>query len=148
MQSKTTHWFEAKVTYPKTMGNGLVKKTSEFFTIEAVSFTEAEARAIQEMSAYTDEIEVTALKHADYQEVIFTNVEADDRWYKVKMAYITVDEKTGNEKRNGVNYLIQSESLECASKSIKEFLHDSFMDYTIECVKETKILDVIECQSK
>ena len=41
------NWFECKVTYEKMMENGL-QKVSEPYLVDALSFTEAEARKEQE----------------------------------------------------------------------------------------------------
>lgn len=37
------NWFETKVRYDKTMENGAIKKVTEAYMVDALSFTEAEA---------------------------------------------------------------------------------------------------------
>ena len=95
MRSRTAIWFETKVRYEKTIDDGSQKKVTEQYTVDALSFTEAEATIIEEMSSYiSGEFEVSDIKKATYKEVFFSEAEADDRWYKVKLQFITIDEKT------------------------------------------------------
>ena len=56
-------WFECKVRYDKTMETGLLKKTTETYIVEALSFTEAERRFIEEMTPFiSGEFTVTDIK--------------------------------------------------------------------------------------
>ena len=96
MRSRTAKWFECTCQYEKTMEDGLQKKVKETNVVDALSFTEAEKRFIEEMSSYiSGEFDVTAMKIAQYKEVFFNDAdESADRWYKVKLDFITINEKT------------------------------------------------------
>jgi hypothetical protein len=119
MRSKTAQWFECKIRYEKTMDDGLQKKVTEQYVVDALSFSEAEERITEEMSSYiSGEFDVTDIKIATYKEIFFSDDEAADRWYKAKLQFITVDEKTDKEKRSNVNYLVQAATLPGPVKNI------------------------------
>lgn len=145
MRSRTTTWFECKIRYEKTMEDGTQKKVTELYTVDALSFTEAEASIIEEMSAYiSGEFEVRDIKKAAYGEIFFSDAPSADRWYKAKLMFITIDEKTEKEKRSSVNYLVHADSLPQAVKNIDEVMGGTMIDYTIASVAETQIMDVFE----
>ena len=145
MRSKTSEWFECKVQYEKVMEDGMQKKVTESYTVEALSFTEAEARIIEEMSLYIKgEYEVKDIKKSKYKDILFSYDKNDDRFYQAKIQFITLDEKTKKEKRSNFVYLVQAATLNGAIKGIDEVMGGTMIDYTSVEAKETKILDVIE----
>ena len=94
MRSKTTSWFETKVRYDKTMEDGQNKKVTEAYTVEALSFSEAESAITEEMSHYiSGEFDVKAITPAAYGEIFFSDADSDDKWFKARLAFITIDEK-------------------------------------------------------
>ena len=145
MRSKTSLWFETKVKYDKTMEDGQPKKVSESYVVEAMSFGEAEEKITEEMSAYiSGEFDVKAITPTTYGEIFFSENTNDDRWYKTKLQFITIDEKTEKEKRSSVYYLVQAASLNGAVKNIEEVMGTTMNDSVIAAINETKIMDVIE----
>ncbi|MBR4929376.1 MAG: DUF4494 domain-containing protein, partial [Bacteroidaceae bacterium] len=93
-------WFECKVKYDKTMENGLIKQVTEAYLVDALSFTEAERRFLEEIEPFmSGEFMVTDIKRAKIAELFESNDGLADRWFKCKVAFITLDEKTGAEKR-------------------------------------------------
>ena len=149
MRSRTANWFECKIRYEKTMEDGLQKKVTEAYTVDALSFSEAEERITEEMSSYiSGEFTVQDIKKAPYSEIFFSDLEMADRWYKAKLQFITIDEKTEKEKRSSVNYLVQAGTLNGAVKSIDEFMGTTNNDYVIVSVCETTLMDVFEYKKK
>jgi hypothetical protein len=145
MRSRTATFFECKVRYEKVMEDGLQKKVTEQYVVDALSFSEAEKRIIEEMSAYiSGEFEVTDVKKAQYKEVFFSDADLEDRYYKAKLAFITIDEKTEKEKRSNVTYLVQAATLDGAVKNINEVMNGTMIDYEKSNIAETKIIDVFE----
>ena len=138
-------WFECRIKYEKTMDDGLQKKVSETYVVDALSFTEAEQRIMEEMSSYiSGEFEVADIKKAVYKEIFFSDAEMADRWYKTKLQFITIDEKTEKEKRSAVNYLVQAGTLNGAVKNIDEVMGGTMIDYVIASVSESTLMDVFE----
>ena len=145
MRTRTAIWFEAKVRYEKVMEDGLQKKVTELYVIDALSYSEAETRIMDEMSSYiSGEFEVADLKKAAYKEVFFSDKETDDRWYKARLQFITIDEKTEKQKRSAVTYLVQAATLDGAVKNINEVMNGTMIDYEKSNIAETKVVDVFE----
>ena len=145
MRSRTAVWFETKIEFEKTMDDGNPKKVKEQYTVDALSFTEAENRITEEMSSYiSGEFNVTDIKKATYKEIFFSDVPSADRWYKAKVQFITIDEKSEKEKRSNVYYLVQAGTLMEAVKNIDAVMGGTMIDYAIASVTETQIMDVFE----
>ena len=145
MRSRTAIWFECKIQYEKMMEDGLQKKVVETYTIDALSFTEAEQRIMEEMSSYiSGEFTIKDIKIAPYGEIFFSDEEMADKWYKTKLQFITIDEKTAKEKKSSVNYLVNAGTLNGAVKNIDEVMGGTMIDYIIYSVSETSLMDVFE----
>lgn len=145
MRSRTSTWFECKIRYEKTMEDGSQKKVTELYVVDALSFTEAEASIIEEMPSYiSGEFEVKDIKKAAYGEIFFSDSPSADRWYKTKLQFITIDDKTEKEKKSNVNYLVHGSTLPGAVKSIDEVMGGTMIDYVIASIAETQIMDVFE----
>ena len=186
MRSRTANWFICKIRYEKVMEDGLQKKVTEQYVVDALSFTEAEARIMEEMSHYiSGEFKVVEIDRCVFKEVFFMGqaekilendaaefskaVNKKDReaakkwedesleekmvktgsyWYKSKVQFITIDEKTEKEKRSNVYYLVEGVNLENARHNIDVVMGGTMIDYVISGVNETKIMDVFEHISK
>ena len=147
MRTRTAEWFETKIKYEKTMEDGQQKKVTEAYVVDALSFTEAERRITEEMSSYiSGEFDVADLKKASYKEIFFSDAETADRWYKTKLQFITIDEKTEKEKRSNVYYLVQAATLPEAVSNINEVMSGTMIDYVIASIAETQLMDVFEYQ--
>ena len=145
MRTRTAQWFETRLRYDKMMEDGQQKKVIEQYVVDALSFGEAEERITKEMSHYiSGEFEVKAITPASYGEIFFSDAESDDRWYKAKLSFITIDEKTEKEKRTSVTYLVQGGTVQSAVKNVEEVMNGTAIDYVIAAVTETKIMDVFE----
>ena len=113
--------------------------------IDALSWGEAEKRILKEMSSYVSgEIEIVDLKIAAYKEIFFADSDMADKWYKAKLAFITIDEKTDKEKRTSVCYLVNAGTINSAIKNIEEVMSGTMIDYNTLNVNETSIMDVFE----
>lgn len=140
-------WFECKIKYEKTMDNGQVKKVTEPYLVDAINFTEAEKRIIEEMTPFmTGEFQVADIKRARYAELFETPGDEADRWFKCKLTFVTLDEKCGAEKKTSQNVLVQASDLRGAIKRLDEGMKGSMMDYVISSVAETPIMDVYHYQ--
>ncbi len=145
MRSRTTDWFEIKIQYEKLQEDGNQKKVTEPYVVDALTFTEAEGTIIEEMSSYiSGEFEVKGISKAPYKEIFFSDNPRDDKWYKTKVQFITLDEKTGEEKYSSTTYLVQGASLQGAIKGIEEVFATGMQDWKLASVAETKLMDVFE----
>ena len=135
------NWFECKVSYEKVMENGTPKKVTEPYLVDALSFTEAEARIIEEMRPFiSGEFTISDIKRARLAELFFN--ENGDRYYKIKVYFITLDEKSGAEKKTASQMLAQASDIEEAVAVLKDGMKGTMADWTIASVTETMIMDV------
>lgn len=135
------NWFECKIKYEKTAEEGKIVKVGEGYLVDAMSFTEAEARIIEEMKPFiSGEFEVANIKRSRINEMFFN--ENGDKWYRSKVNYVTLDEEKGIEKRTSVSMMIQASDMADALKGLVEGMKGSLADYEIASITETAIIDV------
>ena len=136
-------WFECKIRYERVMENGMNKKVTEPYLVDALSFTEAEARIIEEMTPFiSGEFTVSDIKRANYSELFPSDEESADRWFKCKLIFITLDDKSGAEKKTSTQVLVQAADLRDAVKKLDEGMKGTMADYQIASVAETAIMGV------
>ena len=135
------NYLECKISYEKTLENGKEKKVSEPYLVDALSFTEAEARIIEEVKPFiSGEFEVKSIRKYKVAEIVVD--ESGDRFFKCKLNFITLDEKSGNEKKTATNILVQATTLDEAKVTLVNHMKTTMCDYSIEKIEETKIMDV------
>ena len=136
-------YFECGIRYEKTLENGMQKKVTELYIVDALSFTEAEQRITKEMGCYiSGDFEVVTEKITNYSEVVASDNAEADKWYKVKINIVTIDDKLGKEKKAAVYYLIQAKDIDDARRMTNKHMEGSVLDWECEAVSETKIMDV------
>lgn len=139
--------FETKIRYDKIQENGAVKKVTEAYLVDALSFTEAEARIIEEMTPYiSGDFSVVAIKRTKIAEV-FWNPEAE-KWWTVKVNFITLDEKSGVEKKSASLILVQADDDASAREKFNEGMKGTMADYEIAGINETNYLEVFNYKIK
>ena len=145
MRSRTGTWFTTKVKYQKTQEDGSEKVVSETYVVDALSFTEAESSIIDEMAVYVSgDFKVSGITKSNFGEIFFSDVDDDDKWFKAKLQFITIDEKSEKEKRSNVIYLVQAKSLARALRYIDEVMGKTMIDYEVVGLNDTPIMDVFE----
>ena len=143
MKSKVSKYYEVKIQYQKMQEDGKEKKVTEQYVVEALSFTEAESRIIEEMPPYiSGEFDVVSEKIAPYNEIFLSDRTDDDKWFISKVGFITLDERTDKEKKQTFRYLVQAATSELALDYTKEMFSHGMSDYSIEAVQDTPTLDV------
>lgn len=145
MKSVTYIWFEVKARYEQTQEDGMMKKVTDTFAIAASNFAEAYTKGCEyvESSLTSGEYDIIGEKIASYKDVVFSDNVMDDKFYRVKVMFITLDEKSNKEKKIPCYHLVQASSIEKARKYIEEAYSDSMTDYTINEVVETRIIEAI-----
>lgn len=137
------NYFEVTIKYEKQAEEGRIVKVSEKYLVDALSFTEAEARITEEMKLFiSGEFTVSAIKMANYSELFESS--NGDKWFKSKVNFITLDEEKGIERRVPVYMLVQATDLKEARENLVEGMKGTLADYEVEAVAETKILDVFK----
>lgn len=134
-------WFECKVKYDKLVENGQQKTVTEPYLVDALSFTEAEAKITEEITPFiSGEFKVSAVKRTNTAEIFWD--ENGDRWYKVKVNFITIDEKTAVEKKTANYIMVQAADFKTAYDNFVAGMKGTMADYEIASITETMIMDV------
>lgn len=141
-------WFECKVKFEKDMNDGLTKTVTEVYLVDALSFTEAEKRFVEEMSTFIrGEFNITDIKRAKINELFEGEDLQADKWFKCRVAFITMDEKTEKEKRTMQTMMVKAIDLPDAVKLLQKYMTGTLGDYLITSITETKIMDVFPYQT-
>ena len=136
-----SNWYECKVRYDKMMENGVVKKVNEPYLVDALSFTEAEARMIEEITPFiSGDFSISAVKRTKIAEIFWDD--SADRWYLVKVAFITIDEKTAAEKKTTSLILVAASDFRGALDAFMLGMKDTMADFEIVSITETPLMDV------
>jgi hypothetical protein len=141
-------WFEAQIRYEKTLDNGMNKKITETYLVDSLSFTESESKTIEEISPFiSGDFTIHAIKRSNISEV-FNDGEEEDPYYKVKVDFITLDDKSGLEKRTPSYFLLKAPSMDKAVPLFIKYMSGTMTDYEIVKIEKTAILDVIAHDSR
>ncbi len=134
-------WFECKVKFDKLQDNGSVKKANDAYLVDALSFTEAESRIIEMITPYmSGEFSISAVKKTKISEIFWD--ESGDRFYLVKVMFITLDEKTAVEKKSASLILVQASDFAGALENFLKGMKGTAADYEIASITETPLMDV------
>lgn len=143
------YWFECKVSYERQADSMGMKKVSESYLVDALSFTEAEKRIIKEIRPFVSvgELDVVNIRRARIAELFLNDEAEDDRYFRAKVNFITVDEKSGSEKKTSATMIVKSDSLPNAVTELKAQLDSQMASYEIAAVTDTQILDVFQYEA-
>lgn len=140
-------WFECKVRYERLTENGAAKKVNEPYLVDALTFTEAESRIIEKITPFiSGEFNISAVKKTRISDIFFKD--GGDRFYMVKVNFITIDEKTGAEKKSSSFILVQASDFAGALNNFEEGMKGTLADYEIASIAETMIMDVFPYEFK
>ena len=140
-------WFECKVRYDKLMENGMQKKVNEPYMVDALSFTEAEARIIEEVTPFiSGDFSVSAVKRTNISEIFWDD--SADKWYHVKVNFITIDEKSAVEKKTTSHILVAATDFKGALDNFMEGMKGTMADFEIVSITETPLMDVYKVKVK
>ena len=137
------YYYEVKVRFEKTLENGMTKKVKEAYLFDAMSFSEAESSAIRELTPFIiGEFDVTDIKRVNYTEIFPSDKEKACKWYAVRINFITLDERTGAEKKTKAEFLVQASDIYNAKDNFNAAMKGTMVDYEITFIKETPIMNV------
>lgn len=140
-------WFECKVRYERLTESGAAKKVNEPYLVDAMTFTEAESRIIEKITPYiSGDFTITTVKKTRISDIFFN--EGGDRFYMVKVNFLSIDEKTGAEKKSASFILVQASDFANALKNFEDGMKGTMQDYEIASISETMIMDVFPYEFK
>jgi hypothetical protein len=134
-------WYQGKIRYQKIDEKDKTIKITEVYLVDAVSYTDAEARIYATVASNTPDFHLFGLSRMKVQEVFFVD-EGAETWFKVKVNFMSFDEKSQKEKRTPFLMLINAENPLEAYNLISERL-GTVEDYQITDINITNILEVI-----
>ena len=136
--------FECRVKYEKIdEQSGQEKKVSETYLVDAVNHGEAESRMYKEMeSMIRGEFLVTNVRKVNYTEVF--NKTEGDQWYKSKVSFASIDEKSGKEKKVSNQILVIANNVKEAYDNIIQGMGGMTVDFDINMISESPILDFFQ----
>ncbi len=136
-------WFECKVKYERAAEQGTMTKVNESYLVDALSFTEAEAKIVEEIQPFiSGEFTVANIKRARISEMFFN--ENGDKWFRAKVVFISYDEESGKEKNTAVQMMIQADSIQNAMDTLVKGMTGTMADYRVASITETNIVDVFK----
>ena len=157
-------WYQVKARLDRVQENGTKKKVSELYLVQALTFGMAERVVQSELAQYSsEEIDIVAIARKNYSEIITdkfgmaSKIDGDarkllgqknaateaDKWFKCKLNFITLDERSGKERKVAQFFLVNANTAMAAHELVDSCMQNSVSDYEVEQVDETKILDVI-----
>ncbi|MCQ2203181.1 MAG: DUF4494 domain-containing protein [Bacteroidales bacterium] len=133
--------FECKIRYMKPdERSGKDKRVTEAYLFDAITYTEAEERVYKEMPQYiSGEFAIASIRKAKYAEVLPSD--DGDRWYKVKISFLMVDEASGREKRVSQMILVLASDVKDAVDKTIAGMNGDTDDFEVNMVMETAIMD-------
>ena len=140
-------YFETTVKFEKKAEEGKIVKVSQKNLVDALSFTEAEARIIKEMQPFiSGEFRVAGIVPKRINEIFYN--ENGDKWFRAKVNFITLDEEKGVERKSPTTMLVQACDIKEAREGLVEGMKGSMADYEVESITETKIVEVFKYDAK
>lgn len=134
-------WYTIKVKFIKEYTDGTLKRITEPYLVNSMSFTEAEARIYKEVGeTIRGEFLVTSIAKTQYEDIF--EYPDSETWYKAKVSYVTEDADTGKEKRFNNNYLVSAKNIKEAYERIEESLKGLMVSYEIPTISVTQIVEI------
>ncbi len=135
------NWYTVKVKYTKEFKDGTLKRVTEPYLVNAISFTEAEARINEEVGEFTrGEFLVTAVTKTDFADIF--QYDDTDIWFKCKVSYVSEDADSGKEKKINNNFLVSAQNARDAYDRIEESLKGLMVTYEIPNIAKTSIVEI------
>ncbi|MDO9554558.1 DUF4494 domain-containing protein [Rhodonellum sp.] len=134
-------WFQCSVKYAKENEQGMLKTVSEKYLVDAVSFTEAEARLYEVLgSVIRGDFQVTTVAKSNIVDVFY--YEDTDVWYQCKIVYFVVDSNSGKEIKVTQFMLVTADNVRDAYDRIFESLSNMLVTFRVPEIKETAIMEI------
>lgn len=134
-------YFEVKASYVKVDQEGRERKVNDVLLVDAVSCTDAEQRAIKVISEQIrGESIVTKISQSKIIE-IFPG-ETGEFWWKAKVSILTIDERSGKEKKSVNYFLVSADDHKEAVKVLEDGLSYILVPYFVEGIGVSNIVDV------
>lgn len=134
-------WYTVKVKFTKEFQDGTLKRVTEPYLVNSLSFTEAEARIYTEVGEFIrGEFIVTSIAKTDFADIF--HYDDAEKWYKCKVSYVTEDADSGKEKKVNNSFLVSAHTTKEAYERIEESLKGLMASYEIPAINLTTIVEI------
>lgn len=134
-------WFQCKIKYQKEDENGRLKNITEPYLVDAVSYTEAEARIYQELgSVIQGEFEVPSITKSRISDIF--HYDDAETWYKCKVTYIAADDQSGKEKKVTNQMLVSAMDLRQACERLLESLQGLLVTFDLVEIQKSPLVEI------
>lgn len=142
-------YIEANVKYDRAAENGALKPVTDRYIVDAITFSEAESRLLEEVGPFAaGEVVVKDMKRVQYMEIFECTDDSADKFFKVKISIISYDEEKEKERRTNAAILVQASDIPNALDRMREQMKSYMMEFDIVNVADTKIMDIYHYQPK
>lgn len=133
-------WFTCKISYLKQLENGSIAKKAESYLLNAMSFTEAEARLQGILEEYISDFQLLTCAKTKINSVVID--ESKENYFKIKVAYVSFDEDTSKERKINEVFIVQADDLKEAYAKTEERLKGSIVDWEIPSISQVNLMDI------
>lgn len=133
--------YEVKMTRMGVEENGKNKKFNETYLVEALTIYEAITKFETYITDFYPDHKTVAIKQTPYNEI--KDSEGDGYYYHANTKILTIDERTGAEKKEPYHMLIKAADFDEAKSIYEELVKTWTIDLSLSSIKETKILEYI-----
>jgi len=138
-------WHQCKIRYQKEDSAGSLKTINEVYLFDSVSFTESEASCYKRIDTGASDFSVTSITKMRLADLF--SYEEGEQWFKAKVIYFSVDEKSGKEKKIVNLMLVNATCIQQALDRINESMKNFLIPYEVTDIALTAILDVFPYES-
>lgn len=139
-------FYEVTVKSDQTQENGSQKNVSEKYLVRNVDlFAEAESKVYSELEPFARDLDVVSISRSKITECINKSSDTGNNFiFKVKYDYITLEEKSGKEKRTKQCVCLYADNIKEAREIVEEWLKSSMCNVDVVHIEKTQILDIYE----
>lgn len=134
-------WFECKFKFSREDESGGYKSITETYLVDAVSFTEAESRVYSEVASNLRDFLLLKIAPYPIHDMVISDQGA--KFYKCKVVMLTVDEKSGREKKVNQFVLVNADCIDKANEVIDDLYSTALSNFTSVSISETNIVEVL-----
>lgn len=140
------NWYKFRIKHSLVLDSGKKKNVSVEYLVDAMSFTETEARAIKTAneSISTREYDIVAISRENVSEIIRSDDDCENPWFKANVAIVTIDDNTGESKESPQITYVQASDTQEADKVLRSHMKDSMFDWDIKSITKTKVVEVLD----
>lgn len=140
------NWYKFRIKHSKILDSGKKKNVNSEYLVDAMSFTETEARAIKTANETicTRDFDIVAISRENVSEIIRSEGNDEDPWFKATVAIVIIDDATEEPKETPQVIYVQASDTHDADTVLREHMKDTIEDWDIKSITKTKVIEVLD----